>query len=215
MPTLQEQHFGVITQNKDPEQRGRIKAKCQSIVSADRELPGWIEPAGWSWTSSGKAGMLFLPEIGSTVELIVDAHDTDLDDMPGERFLQNPNIRWRPATATDKHGPMPVPAELLADYPFTRGFVTKAGHQLIMNDKTGKLVIKGAKGGTITLEADGSIVMSSPTLIGAGATELMILGNAFMTLYNAHTHSTGIGPTSPPVVPMTVAQLSQQGNKVK
>lgn len=214
MPTLQEQHFGVITQNKDPEQRGRIKVKCQSLVGADYELPDWVEPAGWSWTSSGKAGMLFLPEIGSTVELVLDAHD-DTDDMPGERFLQNPNIRWRPATATDKNGPMALPAELLADYPFTRGFVTKAGHKLIMNDKTGKLVIKGAKGGEITLEPDGSIVMSSPTLLGAGATELMILGNAFMTLYNAHIHPTGVGPSGPPTVQMTTAQLSQAGNKVK
>lgn len=215
MPTLQEMHFGIITNNVDPEKRGRVKVKSQSLVGADYELPEWLEPAGSFFQSNGQAGALFLPEIGSTVELICDTHDTDLDDMPGERFLQNPNIKWRPATATDKNGPMALPEALLTDYPNTRGFVTKAGHMLIMNDKTGKLVIKGAKGGTITLESDGSIILSEPTLLGVGATELMILGNAFMTLYNGHTHPTGVGPSGPPIVPMSGAQLSAVGNKVK
>lgn len=208
MPTLQEQHFGIITALNDPEMRGRIKAKSQSLAGADYELPDWLEPAGTVGTSASGAGMLWLPEIGSTVELVVDAHDTD-DDMPGERFLQNPNIRWRPATATDKNGPMSLPEDLRADYPFTRGWVTKAGHKIIMNDKTGVLVVKGAKGGTVTFNADGSIH------IGAGATELMVLGNAFMTLFNAHTHPTGVGPSGPPTPQMTTAQLSQQGHKVK
>lgn len=209
MPTLQEQHYGVITQNNDPEQRGRVKCKCQSLISADAELPEWLEPAGNFGSSTGGAGMLWLPEIGSTVELVVDAHDTDFDDMPGERFLQNPNIRWRPATATDKTGPMALPEALRKDYPHIRGWVTKAGHMILMNDKTGVLTIQGAKGGTVTFNADGSIH------IGAGATELMVLGNAFMTLYNGHTHATGVGPSGPPVVQMTTAQLSQEGHKVK
>lgn len=211
MPTLQETHFGVITDNNDPDHQGRLKVKCQSLVGADSELPWWVEPIGHMFASTSGAGMLFLPEIGSTVELLVDVHDTDLDDMPGERFLQNANVKWRPATAS---GPMALPADLLTDYPNTRGWVTKAGHKLIMNDKTGELMVVGAKGGTITLKADGSITLTSPTLLDPSATELMILGNAFMTLYNAHTHPTGVGPSGPPMVPMSAAQLSAKGNKV-
>ena len=29
-----------------------------------------------------------------------------------------------------------------------------------------------------------------------------MLGNAFMTLFNSHTHPTGVGPSGPPVVQM-------------
>lgn len=215
MPTKQETHFGVITDNADDEHRGRLKVKCQTLLGADTEVPFWVEPLGGIMSSSGGTGMLFLPEVGSTVELIFDMHDEEFDDMPGERFLLNPNPKWRPATHSDVNGPCPLPDALKADYPFTRGWVTKAGHQLVMNDKTGELIVKGAKGGTITLKADGSIVLSSPTLIGDGATELMILGNAFMTLYNAHIHPTGVGPSGPPTVLMSATQLSQDGNKVK
>jgi hypothetical protein len=215
MPTLQETHWAVISDNNDPDHRGRLKLKCQSLIGADYELPDWVEPSGNLMASNGGLGALFLPENGSTVELVADVHDTEFDDMPGERFLQNPNFKWRPAAATDKAGPMPLPDPLLADYPNTRGWVTKAGHQLLFNDKTGEIIVKGAKGGVITLKADGSIVLSSPTLIGDGATELMILGNAFMTLYNAHIHPTGVGPSGPPTAPMTTAQLSAAGNKVK
>jgi hypothetical protein len=52
--------------------------------------------------------------------------------------------------------------------------------------------------------------------LGKGASELAVLGNKFMTLFNSHTHLGNLGaPTSPPTAPMTPAQLSQKQVKVK
>jgi hypothetical protein len=47
--------------------------------------------------------------------------------------------------------------------------------------------------------------------LGKGATEKVILGNKFMTLFNSHTHLGNLGaPTGPPITPMTPTHLSQQ-----
>src|SRR5580692_68954 len=131
--TLQETHFAVVTNNKDPEKRGRLKLKCQSLVGANTELPDWAEPCATMFTTMG-GGSLFLPLIGSTVEIIVDVHDVGLDEMAGEKFLQNPNIKWRSVGFTGKGGVMPLPAALQTNYPNRRGFVTPAGHSVVMDD---------------------------------------------------------------------------------
>lgn len=63
---------------------------------------------------------------------------------------------------------------------------------------------------TITLKANGDIVVDhqGDLLLGGGSTEAALLGDAFKTLYDLHTHSTAMGPSGPPLVGMTAAQLS-------
>jgi hypothetical protein len=57
---------------------------------------------------------------------------------------------------------------------------------------------------------------SSSIELGQGATEKLVLGDSFMKLFNQHTHVGNLGaPTSPPIVPMTPAQLSQKQVKTK
>jgi hypothetical protein len=52
--------------------------------------------------------------------------------------------------------------------------------------------------------------------LGKGASELAVLGNKFMTLFNSHTHIGNLGaPTSPPTKPMTPGELSQKKVQVK
>lgn len=52
--------------------------------------------------------------------------------------------------------------------------------------------------------------------LGKGASELGVLGNKFMTLFNSHTHLGNAGaPTSPPMKPMTPGELSQKQVKLK
>jgi hypothetical protein len=47
------------------------------------------------------------------------------------------------------------------------------------------------------------------SLGGATAVEPVILGQQFSILFNAHTHPTAMGPSGPPVPPLTPAMLSQ------
>jgi len=75
--------------------------------------------------------------------------------------------------------------------------------------------IRLESGKDMHLRANGTIRMSSPTLIGDGATELQVLGNALLNYLNTHTHSTGVGPSGIPIVQATSAILSAVGNKVK
>ena len=60
------------------------------------------------------------------------------------------------------------------------------------------------KGATVTLDA------ANVKIGGAGAVQPLVLGTLFMTLFNVHTHTTTAPgtPTSPPLTPMTPAQLS-------
>jgi hypothetical protein len=63
----------------------------------------------------------------------------------------------------------------------------------------------------VNVKAKDVIIDHASTIeLGKGATEKVILGNKFMTLFNAHTHVGNLGaPTSPPIKPMTPAELSQ------
>jgi uncharacterized protein involved in type VI secretion and phage assembly len=64
--------------------------------------------------------------------------------------------------------------------------------------------------GTLTLEATTVKVEATQVELGSAATQKVILGDAFMTYFNTHVHNaTTLGaPTSPPVVSMNAALLS-------
>jgi hypothetical protein len=91
----------------------------------------------------------------------------------------------------------------------------------IMDD--GKLNITQKDNVTITTDKDVNIKCKNAIIdhatsieLGKGASELAVLGNKFMTLFNSHTHTGNLGaPTSPPMKPMTPGELSQKQVKVK
>jgi hypothetical protein len=87
-----------------------------------------------------------------------------------------------------------------------------------MEDTGNKITIKTATGqsiiiepGKITLEATQIILSGSDIKLGgAGATQPVVLGQALLAAFNAHTHISNIPtlPTGPPVPPLTPAVLS-------
>lgn len=62
----------------------------------------------------------------------------------------------------------------------------------------------GATQATVRLRPDGTIVLDGTKIeLGAGATEAVVLGDAFKTLFNAHVHPDPVsGNTLPPTVLM-------------
>ena len=91
----------------------------------------------------------------------------------------------------------------------------KDGEATIMS-KDGVVIKVGASGVTIisgkdaVINAGGNITLKSGTVnLGSNAMEPLVLGNTFLTYFNTHTHGTGVGPSTPPMVPMTPGQLSQ------
>lgn len=84
-------------------------------------------------------------------------------------------------------------------------------------------IAEGSKGSMIHLGPNG-VTVSTPEAVnvtandvslsagsvhlGQSAVEAVIKGNTFQALFNAHIHPTGVGPSGPPAVPLTGAELS-------
>lgn len=63
----------------------------------------------------------------------------------------------------------------------------------------------------------GTMVVTAPAIaLGSkAAAQAFVLGTAFKTLYNAHTHATGVGPSGPPAVLMDVVPGTHLSTKIK
>jgi uncharacterized protein involved in type VI secretion and phage assembly len=96
---------------------------------------------------------------------------------------------------------------------------TSGGHSLEMDDAGTKVTVNTASGQKIVLEGSGTITITAATVkleagqveLGPQAMQKVILGDSFMTFFNTHIHTSNLPslPTSPPVVPMLPALLSQ------
>ncbi|MFQ6615073.1 MAG: hypothetical protein ACE5D1_09550, partial [Fidelibacterota bacterium] len=64
--------------------------------------------------------------------------------------------------------------------------------------------------GTVVIESDTKVSIDAPEIfLGESAAEAVIKGNTFQSLFNAHTHGTGVGPSTPPVQPLNGSELSE------
>lgn len=205
-----EQHVGIVTNVDDPDQRGRIKVKCQTLVGADQELPVWVEPAVLYSTKSG-AGFWWIPEIDSEVELEIMTGDDSTDESPGESFLAHPELRYRAGRFGVTN---PAPEGLKGTDPKKLGIRSPDGHTLVF--ETEKITLSHNSGSKIVMSNDGNITISAK----AGGTVTIDDGSALakavafflhfsthVSLYNTHPHiappfgGTTSGPTPPD--PMT------------
>jgi len=97
---------------------------------------------------------------------------------------------------------------------------TSGGHQVLIDARGRKITVATAGGQKVTLDANaGTVTIEGASLVvkasdiklgGVTAFQPLVLGTAFMTLFNTHFHASSVPgtPTSPPIVPMTPAQLS-------
>ena len=86
-------------------------------------------------------------------------------------------------------------------------------NQLIMDssgvsvaDANGNKIEMAASG--ITVKGQQIVLKGTQVMLGGEGGEQVIKGMSFMTFFNTHTHGTGVGPSTPPMAPMTPAQLS-------
>jgi len=144
-----------VTSIKDPERRGRIKVRCESLLDRDAEageteapeLPDWLEPmfqtAGNPDRNGGRAyGHFFVPRVGDIVEIFVD-EDAGIETEDGLRWLcaVYPNAAALPLVfkgeAADLAG-WGTPDEL---YPLIQGYISPLGSGWLvadLPDKDGK-----------------------------------------------------------------------------
>lgn len=118
---------GVVSDNKDPEKRGRVKVYCPQVGQS--EAPNkWCMPA---MMGAGRGrGMFFAPEIGDTVWV------SFYEGNPSE-----PEVYWGGWFGEREESVPETPTALRppdSEIPEKKGIVTRAGHALIFNDEAGK-----------------------------------------------------------------------------
>jgi hypothetical protein len=132
---VEEVYRATVTDNQDPEKRGRIKVtSAQAVGSTDADLPMWVEHvSAWGW--------FLIPDVGEQVEIVMASHG-DMDESFGQASLEEPDARWRGSrmwTTEDGDVPRPIPKEFSeTNYGKRRGFATPLGHMILFDDTEGK-----------------------------------------------------------------------------
>ena len=134
--TVTEVHKAIITDNVDPEQRGRLKVRCDTLAGPDTELPDWVEPRFPYLSSSNDnttdGGWFFVPDIGVVIEIEITVSSAR-DETPEAISFDAPDLRWRACVIAP--GEDSVGSEFKGDsYPKRRGVQTGAGHAIVFDD---------------------------------------------------------------------------------
>lgn len=158
-----------VVDNKDEEQRGRIKVVCPDWTGTDKKpISAWIDPV-FEW------GFFAVPDVDEAVEIeILTASSHDSGFM--ESSVMNPVIRWRGkrwwgGTEDSTPSPRPVPEDFKTNYGKRRGFTTPMGHMLMFDDTEGQETVrlswhKKTEGGEekwsfIAFDKDGSVSLAN------------------------------------------------------
>jgi len=153
-----EKYDAVVADTADPEQRFRVKVKCAALLGTeDVVLNRWVTPK-LPW------GFVVVPDEGEQIEIEVPTQG-DTDEVPGQSFLENLDIRW---TGKRYQGPGAYESMFSSsNYGKRRGFVTPRGHILMWDDTEGQekvnLVWHSADDGfcVLSFDEDGSVVVAN------------------------------------------------------
>jgi hypothetical protein len=205
-PAFFGKYAGIVADTDDPMGIGRLRAKVPEVLG-EVEQTGWALPCA-PWGGGHNRGFFALPEPGDTVWIEFEAGDPARPIWTG--------AFWGAPTSTGGQDDLGIEAGSEApegpDNPAGPGqyiFRTASGHVISLDDSGGVVVIAEAAGAEIRITATGEVTIKADRIkLGADAAEKLVLGDAFMALFNRHTHPTGVGPSGPPVEPMGASQLS-------
>ena len=197
------------------------------------KLP-WARPGNNSTAGSATGGGMFsAPKIDSIVHITFDNGDLyspvyfynvyPSDELKAEIEPSYTNAHSIIYDTTTEGGIKIYFTEekgLMMDYKETQINILPDNSIIITNPNGDEIEL--VNDGNMNITTSAKVTVKAPEVIidaaqkielGKGATEDVILGNKFMTLFNAHTHVTTspVTPTTPPVLPMTPVQLTTGG----
>jgi len=127
---------GLVTNNADDKNRGRIKLKVPAVFG-DEELSNWalpafrsagIDQAKGSSTEGNQYGEFWPPEEGDGVLVVFENGDPNYPMYVGGWYARD-----------ELHGDFHIEGSgKNAKPPTRRGWITKAGHKIILEDKDGE-----------------------------------------------------------------------------
>lgn len=115
---------GIVTDNDDPEMRGRIKVELPTILGEGREHTDWAEPHLFKLAGDGH-GEFFPPYVGDVVDVWFENGDTNFPVYRGGSY------------ATDE-----LPEDFQTNYPDVKGWVFDSGQKIIIDETEGSEQIR-------------------------------------------------------------------------
>ena len=155
---------GRVTNNSDPDNLGRLKAKVPRILG-DKEETGWALPA-FIYGGEKEQGLFAMPDIGAGVWIEFE-----------EGYLRSPI--WSGTWFTSGHIPESAKAG-------KKVFKTKRGHKIVLDDDGGSLEVTDSNGNSVKMD-------SSTVKIAAGGAVKVVIDAPQIELVDsaAHTHVFG------------------------
>ena len=208
-------HRGQVTDNSDPDNLGRVKAKVPRLLG-DKET-GWALPA-FIYGGAQEQGLFAVPDVGAGVWIEFEAGDLSYPVWTGTWYTT---------------GAIPESAQ-----PGKKVFKTKSAHKIVLDDDGGSIEITDTNGNSILMTSSeikistGSatkIVIEAPQIeLVENASHPLVFGdsllqylNQIVQIYQTHMHpgelALGVFPVTPapPVPPMPPATPDLLSVKVK
>lgn len=144
---------GVVVDNKDPDQLGRLRLKVPSVLgTSDEAVTDWAWPCV-PWGGAADQGFFFVPDVGAKVWVEFEEGNLDLPIWVGTFWSKPGDATEIPAEARD----MPE------NEPRRRVLKTTSGHVFELSDVAGAeaVVLRHKDGATVTLDEQGSVIIGN------------------------------------------------------
>lgn len=192
---IREIYTAIVTDNDDPEKRGRIRAYSGALNAEGTDLPEWIEPCFPAAGVGGASGFFFVPQVNDVVEIERVVTHTD-DDALGLASIVHPDTHWRCMVYSSIAD---VPVEFKRGYPARCGLKTVSGQSLVFDDDASSVIL-----------TSGDIRLASES-----ATEPLVLGDvlkamlsSFLDAVAVHTHTCPAAAPTPTSAPLNAASFA-------
>jgi uncharacterized protein involved in type VI secretion and phage assembly len=204
---------GQVTDNNDPDNLGRIKAKVPRVLGDEES--GWALPA-FIYGGASEQGLFALPDIGAGVWIEFEGGDLSYPVWTGTWYTT---------------GAIPESAQ-----PGKKVFKTKSGHKIVFDDDGGTVEVTDSNANTVAMDANTikiaagnatTIVIDAPQIqLVDGASHALVFGdqllqylNQIVQMYQSHMHpgqTAGPFPVTPapPTPPMPSPTPSLLSTKV-
>jgi len=197
-------YTGFVSDNSDPENRGRLRVKVPSVLGPD-VISGWALPCAPFGGQAGQ-GFFFVPEVGAGVWVEFEGGDPDYpiwvgtfwSKPGGSTEVPAPAASESPPTtkiiATKKHVVEFADADNQEAIKITdvtnKNTVVLDSNGIAIKDQNGNQIvlaksgidIKDQNGNEIALTSDGTTVTSSVIKLGQAAAQSMVLGTMLKSL---------------------------------
>lgn len=191
---------GFVTDNEDPEQRGRVKVRVPSVFGAEESF--WALPCS-PFGGLAEQGVFMVPEVSAQVWVEFEEGNKDQPIWVG--------VFWQPSEA--------IPAEAQKSSPTTRLIKTPSGHLLQFDDESGKEKLRLAhpKGAELGIDENGTVMLTD----AKGATLTLDAQNNKVTLEDANGNSLQMDSSGTQVkdsngnqITMAAGQLTVKGTMI-